>query len=546
MKRSAQELRQAFIQYFADRGHQPVPSSPLIPQADPTLLFTNAGMNQFKGVFLGEEVRSYARAVSVQKCLRAGGKHNDLENVGFTARHHTFFEMLGNFSFGDYFKADAIAWAWELVTSPEWLGVPKERLATTVFAGEGGIPWDEEAYELWAKQGVSRERIHKLGYKDNFWAMGDTGPCGPCSEIHYFQGNDVPCAEEKAGRGCQGVACDCDRWLEIWNLVFMQFERSQEGGLTPLPKPSIDTGAGLERMAAVVQGKRSNYDTDLFQNIIRAIEKVAGKRYEAASDDGVSMRVIADHARATTFLVGDGVLPSNEGRGYVLRRIMRRAIRHGKRLGLEKPFLAAICGAVIDEMGSAYPETRENRPFIEKVAMTEEESFRRTLDKGLLILEEEMRRLAAAGERVIPGKVAFQLYDTFGFPMDLTRTIAAEHALEVDDPGLDHIMAEQRARYEWKGSGEAAVGDLHKQIATELGETKFLGYDDLTARAEVKALLVNGARAARARQGDAVEVVTDATPFYGESGGQVGDVGAIRAPGGQVTVADAQRPVPGL
>jgi alanyl-tRNA synthetase len=543
---SAADIREAFLRYFEERGHRRVASSSLVPHADPTLLFTNAGMNQFKDVFTGRESRDYRRATTAQKCVRAGGKHNDLENVGFTARHHTFFEMLGNFSFGDYFKKDAIAFAWELVTSDRWLAISADRLAATVFAGEGGIPWDEEAYGLWKAQGVPEERILKLGAKDNFWAMGETGPCGPCSELHFFQGNDIPCAEEKAGRPCLGVACDCDRWLEIWNLVFMQFERSPEGGLTPLPKPSIDTGAGLERMAAVVQGKRSNYDTDLFQNIIRAIEKVAGKRYDAATDDGVSMRVIADHARATTFLVGDGVLPSNEGRGYVLRRIMRRAIRHGKRLGLEKPFLAAICGAVIDEMGAAYPETRENRAFVEKVALTEEESFRRTLDKGLVILEEEMRRLGAEGEKVIPGKVAFQLYDTFGFPMDLTRVIAGERGLGVDEPGFDRHMAEQRARSEWKGSGEAAVGDLHKQIASELGETKFLGYDGPTAKAEVKALIVNGARAARARKGDEVEVVSAATPFYGESGGQVGDVGTITAPGGEVRVKDAQRPVPGL
>jgi alanyl-tRNA synthetase len=543
---SAADIREAFLRFFEERGHRRVASSSLVPQNDPTLLFTNAGMNQFKDVFTGREARDYRRATTAQKCVRAGGKHNDLENVGFTARHHTFFEMLGNFSFGDYFKKDAIAFAWELVTSDRWLGIQKDRLAATVFAGEGGIPWDEEAYELWKAQGVPADRILKLGAKDNFWAMGETGPCGPCSELHFFQGNDISCAEEKAGRPCLGVACDCDRWLEIWNLVFMQFERSPEGGLTPLPKPSIDTGAGLERMAAVVQGKRSNYDTDLFQNIIRAIERIAGKRYDPASDDGVSMRVIADHARATTFLVGDGVLPSNEGRGYVLRRIMRRAIRHGKRLGLEKPFLAAICGAVIDEMGGAYPETRENRAFVEKVALTEEESFRRTLDKGLGLLEEEMRRLDAAGEKVIPGKMAFQLYDTFGFPMDLTRVIAAERGLSVDEPGFDRHMAEQRARSEWKGSGEAAVGDLHRQIATELGETKFLGYDGPTAQAEVKALVVGGARAAKARQGDRVEVVAEATPFYGESGGQVGDVGSISTPGGRVVVKDTQRPVPGL
>jgi alanyl-tRNA synthetase len=532
---TAAQIREQFLRFFEQRKHRRVPSSSLVPQNDPTLLFTNAGMVQFKDVFTGREKRDYSRATTAQKCVRAGGKHNDLENVGFTARHHTFFEMLGNFSFGDYFKKDAIAWGWEFVTSPQWLGLDTSRLAATVFAGEGTLPWDEEAYELWKAQGVPPDRIHKLGAKDNFWAMGDTGPCGPCSEIHYFQGDDSPCAEEAAGRKCLGVACDCDRWLEIWNLVFMQFERSPDGALAALPKPSIDTGAGLERMASVAQGKRSNYDTDLFQTIIRAIEKLAGKRYGAsarsetaspargpesraeANDDDVSMRVIADHARATTFLVGDGVLPSNEGRGYVLRRIMRRAIRHGKRLGLEKLFLADVCAAVIEEMGAAYPETRENRAFIAKVAEQEEESFRRTLDKGLQILEEEMARLARANEKVVPGKVAFQLYDTFGFPMDLTRVIAGERGVGVDEAGFDRHMAEQRARSEWKGSGETAIGDVHKQIATEIGETRFLGYERGTARAEVKAIVANGARAAKARQGDRVEIVTDATPFYGES-----------------------------
>ncbi len=543
---TAAQIRELFLRFFEERRHRRVASSSLVPQNDPTLLFTNAGMVQFKDVFTGREKRDYSRATTAQKCVRAGGKHNDLENVGFTARHHTFFEMLGNFSFGDYFKKDAIAWGWEFVTSEKWLGIDRSRLAATVFAGEGSLPWDEEAYDLWKAQGVAPERIHKLGAKDNFWAMGDTGPCGPCSELHYFQGDDIPCAEEAAGRKCEGVACDCDRWLEIWNLVFMQFERSQDGGLTPLPKPSIDTGAGLERMASVAQGKRSNYDTDLFQSIIRAIEKLTGKRYGKGEDDSVSMRVIADHARATTFLVGDGVLPANEGRGYVLRRIMRRAIRHGKRLGLEKLFLADVCGAVIEEMGAAYPETRENRAFITKVAQQEEESFRRTLDKGLQILEEEMARLAKAGEKVVPGKVAFQLYDTFGFPMDLTRVIAGERGLGVDEAGFDRNMAEQRARSEWKGSGEAAVGDLHKRIAAEVGETKFLGYEASTAKAEVKAIVANGARAARAKQGDKVEIVTAATPFYGESGGQVGDVGTLAGPRGKVEVRDAQRPVTGL
>jgi alanyl-tRNA synthetase len=543
---TAAQIRELFLRFFEERGHRRVASSSLVPQNDPTLLFTNAGMVQFKDVFTGREKREYSRATTSQKCVRAGGKHNDLENVGFTARHHTFFEMLGNFSFGDYFKEDAVAWGWELVTSPEWLGVPKDRLAATVFAGEGSLPWDEEAFRLWRAQGIPEDRIHKLGAKDNFWSMGDTGPCGPCSEIHYFQGNDVPCAEEAAGRGCKGVACDCDRWLEIWNLVFMQFERGADGSLTALPKPSIDTGAGLERIAAVVQGKRSNYDTDLFQSIIKAIEKLCGKRYGAGVDDDVSMRVIADHARATTFLVGDGVLPSNEGRGYVLRRIMRRAIRHGKRLGLERPFLAEVCNAVMEEMGAAYPETRANAAFITKVAGQEEESFRRTLDKGLAILEEEMARLARTGEKVVPGKVAFQLSDTFGFPLDLTRVIAAERGLGVDEAGFDRLLAEQRARSEWKGSGEQAVGNLQKQIATELGEVHFLGYEVPTAKAEVKALIANGARAATAKQGDRVEVVTAATPFYGESGGQVGDVGIITGPRGKVRVDDAQRPVPGL
>jgi len=543
---TAAEIREAFLRFFEERGHRRVSSSSLVPHDDPTLLFTNAGMVQFKDVFTGREKRDYQRATTAQKCVRAGGKHNDLENVGFTARHHTFFEMMGNFSFGDYFKKEAVAWAWEFVTSPQWLGLAKDRLAATVFDGEGGLPWDEEAFELWKKAGVPADRIFKLGAKDNFWAMGDTGPCGPCSEIHYFQGDDIPCAEEKAGRKCQGVACDCDRWLEIWNLVFMQFERGASGTLTPLPKPSIDTGAGLERLASVAQGKRSNYDTDLFQNIIRAIEKLSGKRYGVREDDSVSMRVIADHARATTFLVGDGVLPSNEGRGYVLRRIMRRAIRHGKRLGLEKPFLADVCAAVIEEMGAAYPETRENRPFITKVAQQEEESFRRTLESGLRILEEEMARLEAAKEKAVPGKVAFQLYDTFGFPMDLTRVIASERGLGVDEAGFDRHMAEQRARSEWKGSGQQAVTDLHKQIAGELGEVHFLGYETPVAKAEVKAIVANGARAAKAVKGDQVEVITAATPFYGESGGQVGDQGAIRGPGGAVEVRDAQRPVPGL
>ncbi len=544
---TAAQIRESFLRFFEERGHRRVSSSSLVPQNDPTLLFTNAGMVQFKDVFTGREKRDYARATTSQKCVRAGGKHNDLENVGFTARHHTFFEMLGNFSFGDYFKKDAVRFAWEWVTSDAWLGIPADRLAATVFSGEGSIPWDEEAYELWKGVGIPAERVHKLGAKDNFWAMGNTGPCGPCSELHFFQGGDISCAEEQAGRKCLGVACECDRWLEIWNLVFMQFERSEDGSLAPLPRPAVDTGAGLERVSAVVQGKRSNYDTDLFQKVIASVQKLAGKKYGANPDADVSMRVIADHARATTFLVGDGVLPSNEGRGYVLRRIMRRAIRHGKKLGLEKLFLADVCSAVIEEMGAAYPETRENRPFITKVAAAEEESFRRTLNRGLDRLDEEIGRMRKSGGKVVPGDVAFQLADTFGFPLDLTRTIAVEHGLGVDEAGFDRLLEEQRARSgEFKGSGEVSVADLHKQIAGELQEVKFLGYETATASAEVKALIVNGARAAKARKGDKVEVVTAATPFYGESGGQIGDTGLIAVPGGKVRVTDAQRPVPGL
>ena len=544
---TAAQIREAFLRFFEERAHRRVASSSLVPSSDPTLLFTNAGMVQFKDVFTGRERRDYTRATTSQKCVRAGGKHNDLENVGFTARHHTFFEMLGNFSFGDYFKREAVAWGWEFVTSPSWLGIDPTRLATTVFAGEGAIPWDQEAFDLWRAQGVPAERIHRLGMKENFWAMGDTGPCGPCSEIHYFQGDDLPCAEVAAGRPCLGVACDCDRWLEIWNLVFMQFERSADGALAPLPRPSIDTGAGLERLAAVVQGKRSNYDTDLFRRIIAAVEALAGRPYGGTdAPDDVSMRVIADHARAAAFLVGDGVLPSNEGRGYVLRRIARRAIRHGKRLGLERPFLADVCGAVLVEMGDAYPETRDNEPFIRTVVRQEEEGFRRTLDRGLQILEEEMARLGGGAARTLPGKVAFLLADTFGFPIDLTRVIAAERGVAVDEAGFEEALAAQRARSEWRGSGEQAAGDLHKAIAAELGGTRFLGYEAETAHAEVVALVVNGARATRAEVGDAVEVIAGVTPFYGESGGQLGDTGTITGPAGAVEVTDARRPVAGL
>ncbi len=551
---TAAQLREAFLQYFEERGHKRVASSSLVPHNDPTLLFTNAGMVQFKDVFTGREKRDYTRATTSQKCVRAGGKHNDLDNVGFTARHHTFFEMLGNFSFGDYFKEDAIAFGWEFVTKV--MKLPVERLAVTVFNGERGIPWDEEAFELWAKQGVSRDRILKLGYKDNFWAMGDTGPCGPCSEIHFHQGDDIPCVEEAAGRPCQGVACDCDRWLEIWNLVFLQFERKEKDApLIPLPKPSIDTGAGLERMAAVAQGKRSNYDTDLFRDLISAVEAVSGKTYDPGPA-GASMRVIADHSRAAAFLISDGVQPSNEGRGYVLRRIMRRAIRHGSKLGLNEIFFPKTVERVIQAMGDAYPELRENRSFVLEVCRHEEESFRRTLDRGLRMIDDEIARLQKAGEKVLPGEAVFFLHDTHGFPWDLTQIIARERGFDIDQPGYEKRMEEQRAKGDFQGSGDKAVGDLYHKLLERLGETKFLGYDgdghegEGSVRAILKTPGAGGAlmETTEANAGDEVEIVCDQTPFYGESGGQVGDTGTLKANGGKTVleVLDAQRPVAGL
>jgi alanyl-tRNA synthetase len=507
-------------------------------------------MVQFKDVFTGREKRDYSRATSAQKCVRAGGKHNDLDNVGFTARHHTFFEMLGNFSFGDYFKADAIGFAWELVTRT--LGLDPRRLAATVFNGERGLPWDEEAFELWAQQGVPRDRIHKLGYSDNFWAMGDTGPCGPCSELHFHQGDDLPCAEVAAGRSCRGVACECDRWLEIWNLVFMQFEKKdKDGPLLPLPKPSIDTGAGLERMAAVAQGKRSNYDTDLFRPLLAKVEELSGKVYGRAEEDSASMRVIADHSRATAFLIADGVQPSNEGRGYVLRRIMRRAIRHGSKLGLTEPFLSQTVDRVIEMMRDAYPELHENRSFVLEVARHEEDAFRRTLDRGLRLIDEEMENLRASGAKVLPGELVFFLHDTHGFPWDLTQVIARERGFDIDQQGYEERMRHQREKGEFAGSGERAVGDVYHRLAQQLGETEFLGYDGEGHEGEgtLRAILrEGGAEAAEAGPGETVELIFDRTPFYGESGGQVGDTGEISGNGGKslAQVLDTVRPVPSL
>ncbi|AGC47667.1 alanyl-tRNA synthetase [Myxococcus stipitatus DSM 14675] len=545
---TASEIREAFLKFFEERAHRRVPSSSLVPANDPTLLFTNAGMVQFKDVFTGRERRDYSRATTSQKCVRAGGKHNDLDNVGYTARHHTFFEMLGNFSFGDYFKADAIAYGWEFVTKT--LGLSTERLAITVFNGEDGIPWDEEAFELWVKQGVSRDRIYKLGKKDNFWAMGDTGPCGPCSEIHYHQGDDIPCVEEAAGNKCLGVACDCDRWLEIWNLVFMQFERKEKDApLIPLPKPSIDTGAGLERIASVVQGKRSNYDTDLFQQLIARVVEISGKPY--AQETGASHRVIADHGRAAAFLIADGVQPSNEGRGYVLRRIMRRAIRHGTLLDVDQLFFFKVVDRVIELMGDAYPELRESRPFILKVAEHEEESFRRTLNRGMKMIEDNVARMKQASEKLMSGADVFLLHGTYGFPWDLTQIILKEHGLDADIPGFEEELKKEAER--GKGGDlnkEKAIGDIYLKLLEKLGPTEFLGYEGEGHEGEgsIRALIRDGAEVIQASQGDKVELVMDRTPFYGESGGQQGDTGDIVGHGGKAVakVQDAQRPVQGL
>jgi alanyl-tRNA synthetase len=535
---STDQIRRAFLDFFAARGHAEIASSALIPSNDPTLLFTNAGMVQFKDVFTGKERRDYTRATTAQKCVRAGGKHNDLENVGYTPRHHTFFEMLGNFSFGDYFKKDAIAFAWELITGV--LEIPKDRLCVTVFRGEDGIPADDEAADLWAAVGVPRDRIFRLGKKDNFWQMGDTGPQGPCTEIHYFLGDEVPAVVE------QDKVERSEGWLEIWNLVFMQFVReTADGPLERLPKPSVDTGAGLERLAMVLQGKRSTYETDTFQRLLSRIAELARKPYGgSAAEDDVSMRVIADHARATAFLIADGVQPSNEGRGYVLRRIMRRAIRHGSRLGFDEVFFHHACRFVIEEMAPAYPELTRAASLIGKAAENEEVAFRRTLDRGLRFLRDELER--SQDKALAPAFVA-DLYDTYGFPIDLTRVIANEQGREVDEEAAQEAV---RARQAKSGGQELtkdrAVAKLWFELRDELGATTFAGYASDAGAATVRALVKDGARVSEAGAGDAVEVLLDATPFYGESGGQVGDRGTLRWEDGALQVEDATKPVPEL
>ena len=540
------EIRRKFLDFFVQKGHKEVHSSSLVPANDPTLLFTNAGMNQFKDVFLGLEKRDYVRATTSQKCVRAGGKHNDLENVGFTNRHHTFFEMLGNFSFGDYFKKDAVAYAWELITSPEWYGIPREKLYVTVFNGEGGLQRDAEAYDLWAAQGVPKDRIFEMGLKDNFWQMGDTGPCGPCSEIHYDMG---AIASDQGHTDC-AFGCDCGRYVEIWNLVFMQFDRDASGKLTPLPKPSIDTGMGLERVTAVLQGVISNYETDLFVPLIDRAAELSGKlrspgqpraavptqaSYWPDHKMAASLRVIADHSRAATFLISDGVLPSNEGRGYVLRKIIRRAITHGRLLGQTKPFLYQMVFAVRDLMQDAYPELNETVERVSKAVHVEETRFAHTMEVGLEKLE---ALLQSSGDK-LAGEDAFKLYDTFGMPLDFMQDAARDQGIDFDRAGFDRAMEEQksRARASWKGAAKQTANPAYQQLP----KSEFEGYRQTRSEnCEVLAIISNGQGVRELKAGEEGEVILDHTPFYAEAGGQVGDRGWLYSDDHNTVVAEVK------
>jgi alanyl-tRNA synthetase len=535
----AAAVRSAFLDFFRSRDHEVVASSSLVPANDPTLLFTNAGMNQFKDVFTGAEKRAYKRATSSQKCVRAGGKHNDLDEVGKTPRHHTFFEMLGNFSFGDYFKDDAIAWAWELLTKV--YGMDQRRMCVTVFGGDkdDGLGADDEARAIWKRvTGFADDRVIGLGKKDNFWAMGDTGPMGPCSEIHYFMGgvpSQWPSTDPPSWTG----------WLEIWNLVFMQFERRTAGGeLFKLPAPSIDTGAGLERVTSVLQGVASNYDTDLFTGILATAAELAGKKYGGDAETDTSLRVIADHARCSAFLIADGVFPDKTGREYVLRRIFRRAVRHGHLLGIKEPFMHRVCARVIDEMSGQYPELRERHNVIAEVSLEEEKRFRATLDRGLALLDDEFARMAKAGEKQVPGRSVFTLYDTFGFPDDLTEIVATEHGFGVDKLGFEAEMAKAREKSKFTGSDQEAVSAELKGIAGEIGATRFLGYDGRGTGGTgiLKAIFVDGDRVNRASIGAKVQIVFDQTPFYAEAGGQIGDTGTVTTASATVRVDDTKKP----
>ncbi|EFH9523073.1 alanine--tRNA ligase [Escherichia coli] len=526
MSKSTAEIRQAFLDFFHSKGHQVVASSSLVPHNDPTLLFTNAGMNQFKDVFLGLDKRNYSRATTSQRCVRAGGKHNDLENVGYTARHHTFFEMLGNFSFGDYFKHDAIQFAWELLTSEKWFALPKERLWVTVYES------DDEAYEIWEKEvGIPRERIIRIGdnkgapyASDNFWQMGDTGPCGPCTEIFYDHGDHIwggpPGSPEEDG----------DRYIEIWNIVFMQFNRQADGTMEPLPKPSVDTGMGLERIAAVLQHVNSNYDIDLFRTLIQAVAKVTG----ATDLSNKSLRVIADHIRSCAFLIADGVMPSNENRGYVLRRIIRRAVRHGNMLGAKETFFCKLVGPLIDVMGSAGEDLKRQQAQVEQVLKTEEEQFARTLERGLALLDEELAKLSGD---TLDGETAFRLYDTYGFPVDLTADVCRERNIKVDEAGFEAAMEEQRRRAR-EASGFGA--DYNAMIRVD-SASEFKGYDHLELNGKVTALFVDGKAVDAINAGQEAVVVLDQTPFYAESGGQVGDKGELKGANFSFAVEDTQK-----
>ena len=547
------EIRRKFLDFFVQKGHKEVHSSSLVPANDPTLLFTNAGMNQFKDVFLGLEKRDYSRATTSQKCVRAGGKHNDLENVGFTNRHHTFFEMLGNFSFGDYFKKDAIAYAWELITSKEWFGIDKSKLYVTIFKGEAGVERDIEAFDLWVGQGVPKDRIFEMGLKDNFWQMGDTGPCGPCSEIHYDMG---AIASDQGHADC-AFSCDCGRYVEIWNLVFMQFDRDLSGKLNRLPKPSIDTGMGLERVTAVLQDVISNYETDLFTPLIQRAAELTGTSLtrelekEVKAKSAASLRVIADHSRAATFLISDGVLPSNEGRGYVLRKIIRRAITHGRLLGQTKPFLHTMVFAVRDLMQDAYSELKETAERVSRDVLAEETRFAHTLALGLPKLGDDLAQIAIQqrlGEgsgpmappsrpAVYPGEKAFRLYDTFGMPLDFIQDAVRDQGVAFDQTGFDRAMEEQRsrARASWKGGAKQTANPAYQQLPKSL----FEGYRQTRSDGcEVLAVIHNGQGARELKAGESGEVILDHTPFYAESGGQVGDRGWFYSADHNTVVAD--------
>ena len=527
------ETRSLFLDYFKKHNHEVVRSSSLVPQDDPTLLFTNAGMVQFKRSFLGEENRGYNRATTSQKCVRAGGKHNDLENVGYTARHHTFFEMLGNFSFGDYFKEKAIDFGWELLTVG--YGLPEEKLWVSIYLD------DDEAAQIWNQNiGVPEDRIVRFGEEDNFWAMGDTGPCGPCSEIHLDRGESFGCGKPDCRLGCE-----CDRYLEIWNLVFMQFNRDASGEMTPLPKPSIDTGLGLERMVSVMQNKNNNFEIDLIYPIIQKAEELAGKSYGESTDVDVALKVVADHSRAAAFLIGDGVFPSNEGRGYVLRRIMRRAIRYGRNIGLTKPFLHQTASVVMDIMKPSYPELLDAKAFITNVIENEEIRFIETLDTGLKLLNDTLSEMAADGRNEIPGDVIFKLYDTYGFPVDIVRDVVREDDIALDMEGFDQAMDVQRAQSRSVAT-YSGISDSYKNLTASGFTPEFVGHDQLTDESTLVLLVKDGAEVEAAEQGSTVEIVTQRTPFYGEAGGQVGDMGTITAPGVEVVVTDTVKDPTGL